>query len=288
MSGRGLSWYKRDPVDFLNGVQGMGPDVIGAYSVILDLIYSRGGETERDDRHLSGILGCSIRKARALTDAILETGKLELQDGFITNSRAKSECFSARNRRETKVKHGRMGGEKSGEVRRNKALAKATASSEAEQIREDKIREEYRESYDSLNQPKPDRGPSFSEFWNVWPLKKQAKQKASAAWGRLNAEDRRKAIAAVGIWCETWRHNNPTLSDIHPTSWINGKRWEDEIRKDAKGQGNGKSTETGGEWAERIARERAARRMDSGTDQNAVVPLLPAGRSAGRGGRGHE
>ena len=64
---QGLDWYKREPRAFLDGVQGMGPELIGAYAVLLDLMYARGGDTMRDDRHLSGILGCSVRKARATT-----------------------------------------------------------------------------------------------------------------------------------------------------------------------------------------------------------------------------
>lgn len=76
MSGRGLPWYKRDPVRFLDGVQGLGPDLIGAYAVVLDLIYARDGKTRRDDRHLAGILGCSKRLARSLTDRLIEAGKI--------------------------------------------------------------------------------------------------------------------------------------------------------------------------------------------------------------------
>ena len=108
----------------------MGPELIGAYAVILDLIYARGGRTTRDDRHLSGILGCSSRKARALTDQLIERGKIQFHDGFMVNSRAKSEAKSRRIISETNAKHGRMGGEKSGEVRRNKALAEANGLSE--------------------------------------------------------------------------------------------------------------------------------------------------------------
>ena len=83
---RGLDWYKRDPIQFLDGVQGMGPELIGAYAVIIDLLYARAGQTPRDDRHLSGVLGCSLRKATSLTDQLILKDKISVQDGFITNA----------------------------------------------------------------------------------------------------------------------------------------------------------------------------------------------------------
>lgn len=100
----GLEWYKHDPRAFIDGVQGMGPDLIGAYIVLLDLIYARGGETPRDDRHLAGILGCSMRKATVLTESLIERQKIEYQSGLLSNSRARRDVKLARNSYETRVK----------------------------------------------------------------------------------------------------------------------------------------------------------------------------------------
>lgn len=100
----GLEWYKHEPRAFIDGVQGMGPELIGAYIILLDLIYARGGETLRDDRHLAGILGCSIRKATSLTEGLIEQKKIQFQAGYLSNSRAKRDVKSARNTYETKSK----------------------------------------------------------------------------------------------------------------------------------------------------------------------------------------
>ncbi len=108
----GLQWYRRRPRAFLDGVQGMGPDLIGAYAVLLDLFYARGGLSLRDDRHLGGILGCSTRKAKSLTDALLERGKVVVRGEFITNSVAEKEAKSSRTTREAQAKGGRDGAEK--------------------------------------------------------------------------------------------------------------------------------------------------------------------------------
>jgi len=124
----GQEWYKHDPRAFIDGVQGMGPERIGAYIVLLDLIYARGGETKRDDRHLSGILGCSLRKAKSLTDSLIADGKIDFDGEIITNSRAKREAKSARNLSETRSKSGRKGGETSVKQSRNEreTVAKPT------------------------------------------------------------------------------------------------------------------------------------------------------------------
>jgi uncharacterized protein YdaU (DUF1376 family) len=105
------AWYKREPLAFLRGVQGMGPELIGAYAVIIEILYSRAGDMPRDDRHLSGVLGCSIRKARALTDALISLGKIEICDGKITNRRVSDELEKRRNQRETNAKPTRSIGE---------------------------------------------------------------------------------------------------------------------------------------------------------------------------------
>lgn len=116
---RGVDWYKRDPIAFLDGVQGLGPENIGGYAVILDLLYARAGAMPRDDRHLSGILGCSIRKAAAITDTLLERGKIRFENGLITNTRVEDEASERRALNLHRVEAGRKGGETKTKRRRN-------------------------------------------------------------------------------------------------------------------------------------------------------------------------
>lgn len=126
------TWYKRSPSDFLHGVQGMGPELIGAYAVILELIYARGGDLPRDDRHLAGVLGCSLRKARALTDGLIEVGKLSLVAGRLVNDRAEKVLNERRNQRETNAKPTRNSGEKALDTSNIKDLTTTDKSREEE------------------------------------------------------------------------------------------------------------------------------------------------------------
>ncbi len=124
------TWYKRDPQAFLGGVQGMGPELIGAYAVILEIIYARHGDMPRDDRHLSGVLGCSIRKARSLTEQLIALEKIRIEDGKIVNRRACETIFERKKQRETNAKPTRNGDENGPTLNENNDLDR--------QIREDK------------------------------------------------------------------------------------------------------------------------------------------------------
>lgn len=124
------TWYKRDPQAFLGGVQGMGPELIGAYAVILDILYARNGDMPRDDRHLSGVLGCSIRKARALTEQLIALEKIKIVDGRIVNRKASEIILDRKKQRENYVKPTRSERENGPASNENSGLAR--------QIREDK------------------------------------------------------------------------------------------------------------------------------------------------------
>lgn len=139
---RGSDWYKRDPILFMDGVEGLGPELIGVYAYVLDLIYARDGHSLRDDKALAGRIGCSKRKITTLLDQLIERGKIEFRDGYLTHKHAESHANTRRLRSEHAVEAGRVGGEKSGEVRKNKALAEASASIETKQSRVEKRRED--------------------------------------------------------------------------------------------------------------------------------------------------
>lgn len=142
-------WYKRNPAKFIRGVQGMGPELIGAYSVILDLIYADEDSCPNDAAFIAGIMGkCSARKARALVDGLLKIGKLKLNsEGRLVNETAEivleKRAESLRNAREA----GASGGRK---AQANRVAAKENndlLGQPLDQIRieEDKRREEEEE-----------------------------------------------------------------------------------------------------------------------------------------------
>lgn len=89
-------------------------------------------------------------------------------------------------------------------------------------LREGKGKEENVHS--GTTSTKPD--PLFDEFWTTYPNKVN-KQKARTSWNRLTDADKAAALRALPDHIGTWKDPNFIP---HPTTWLNGRRWEDEIK----------------------------------------------------------
>lgn len=207
-----MPWYKHNVHEFLDGVQGIGADVIGAYIVLLDLIYARGGETRRDDRHLAAILGSSKRLATALTDRLIELGKIDVHGEFITNSRAKSEVKSARDVTERRVNAQRTRRENENASNENSDLENQPVSLKPpreEKIREDKTSSLRSEEEKAPSSPKrgtriPDDFRPDLEFATAEGLTRSQAEKEAANfrdyWTAKSGKDATKID-----WPATWR-----------------------------------------------------------------------------------
>lgn len=68
----------------------------------------------------------------------------------------------------------------------------------------------------------------FADFWAVYP-RRVAKEKAEKAWNRLPQKSRNLAIAHLA--CKPFA-NTETKFIPYPTTYIHGKRWEDEHPQD--------------------------------------------------------
>ena len=144
-------WYKRCGADFISGTMGLSLEEKGAYSLCLDLIYDHGGPIPDDARWLSGICGVSLRKWTAIKNRLVETGKIKVFDGFISNFRAEKEL-------ETPAKPQRN-------VAENEAtLNEINDIGGTDKIREDKIRKE--EKIEPKGSPKKV-GSRIPDEWHV-------------------------------------------------------------------------------------------------------------------------
>lgn len=115
----------------------------------------------RDDRHLGGVLGCSTRKAKTLTDQLIDKGKITCHDGFITNSRASQQSKSRRDLSETRATAGRKGGENSAASNKNNDLGQANALSKTQA--EEKRREKKKEKDTNVSQKNRKLNPKDSK-----------------------------------------------------------------------------------------------------------------------------
>lgn len=89
------------------------------------------------------------------------------------------------------------------------------------------------------NTPQPPEGERevvpedlFASFWKLYP-RKTDKAKAQKAWTKLNPDRPlfEKIMRGLGNHCVSrdWIKDDGQFIP-HPTTWLNGKRWEDEVR----------------------------------------------------------
>lgn len=270
----GLDWYKREPAAYLKDVQGLSAKEHAVYSVILDLIYTHGGSVNNDPRWISGwISDMGAAAVRTAISSLVERGILTVDGDQLTQKRAKSEAKLKRNQRKTAQENGRIGGERSAEIRRankeNNDLGEAGASSDtqAEKRREEKSKKEEGKP----SSKKDTRGSRLPDNWNL-PL----------SWGMW-------AVEEEGLPHEVVRRQGEKFRDYwHSVSGSKGVKrdweatWRNWIRKAAdetpKSQPQRKERTDGSALSERIAARFGE--MDQRADRNPPLPLLQTGSGA--------
>jgi uncharacterized protein YdaU (DUF1376 family) len=91
----GLKFYKRDPEAFLDGVEHMTLEEIGAYTILLDLMYVQRGPLADNPQRIAARLGCDVRVWKRLRTALIRKGKIvDNGDGYITNRRVEKELHA--------------------------------------------------------------------------------------------------------------------------------------------------------------------------------------------------
>ncbi|MEL7299352.1 MAG: DUF1376 domain-containing protein [Pseudomonadota bacterium] len=157
----GADWYKRDPVAYLGGVQGLSAKEHAVYSVVLDLIYQHGGAINDDPKWISGwISDMGSAAVRTAISALVQMGKIERENGLLTQKRARNEAKTREKLRETRAKLGEKGGVSSAVSRRassqNNDLGQAIASPREEKRREEYTDAEEARAGNSTEKPPPD------------------------------------------------------------------------------------------------------------------------------------
>lgn len=258
----GLPYYKAYPRDFVEGTIGMPFEVKCAYRVVIDLIYMQGGHLPDEARYISGHLGCSIRKWKSIRSELIQHGKIVVSGEFLTNKRADKELETLAKLQEKQAENARGS-------RKNKDLQKPRPDHTEPEP------EPYSNDDTKVSSRRFDRDHGFSDFWEIWPSKKN-KQNALKAWRKLSIDNRRAAYSAVKAgWFEQWQANSPDANPIHASTFLNSRRWEDQQTEPKNAQSTGDRKNGKRPIAERLAARLAG--MDSGQDRDASQPLFQAG-----------
>ena len=123
-------WYRRFPDNFIAGTVGLTLEEKGAYSLVLDLMYVRGGPVPDEPRYIAGVCNCSVRKWNAIRAKLIDLGKIHVVNGFLTNDRAEKEIEISLKDAQERAENGSKGGNKSAETRseanKNRGLGQAS------------------------------------------------------------------------------------------------------------------------------------------------------------------
>jgi len=86
-------------------------------------------------------------------------------------------------------------------------------------------------------------GEPFDRFWAAYP-KHRAKQAARKAWNKLKPDEILVSVMLKSLEAQRqqidWQKEDGHFIPL-PATWLNGRRWEDEL-EDGHGGGNGKSS----------------------------------------------
>lgn len=75
----------------------------------------------------------------------------------------------------------------------------------------------------------------FESFWEIYP-EKVGKGKAYDSWKKLSTVEKEQSVLQIKLQVENNHFRNKSGIDYipHPTTWLNQKRWEDEIKIEKK------------------------------------------------------
>src|SRR5262245_65986500 len=110
-----MRFYKHYSDDFLAGTLNLALEEIGAYIILLDILYARDGDVPDDDQFMARTCRCDIRVWRRIRTRLFTLGKAWSAGGKLHAKRVGPEITSAKLTTEVARKLGR----RSAEVRAN-------------------------------------------------------------------------------------------------------------------------------------------------------------------------
>jgi uncharacterized protein YdaU (DUF1376 family) len=211
--------------DFLAGTGGMTAATKGVYITLLCLMYESEKPLSQSRDALARRCGCTVSSFEKALAALVDDGKMEVRSDGIWSAKCEKHITARRERRSSAKAAAEKRWQKIEEKQGN---ADARAHNPQCQPEPEPEIEKTPPTPQGDDPPAADRGPSFAEFWDQWPLRKQSKPAAESAFRRLSAQHKIAAVANARRWGETWRKEHPDLNDIHPATYLNKRRWEDE------------------------------------------------------------
>ncbi|WP_454864555.1 YdaU family protein [Pseudomonas rhizophila] len=213
--------------DYLADTSHLTTEEHGAYMLLL-FSYWQTGKPLRIDR-LSTIARIPNDRWTSVADTLSEF--FHITETHWVQFRVESDLEAVNSKVQTASNAGKASA-------RKKALQKQQNSNESSTTVDDPLQRNANHidtdtDTDKNKTPSPPEGDGlFPKFWALYP-RKQDKAKALKAWAKLKVNDDLFALIASGLAAQSvsadWIKEDGKYIPM-PTTWLNGKRWEDEVK----------------------------------------------------------
>ena len=112
MSKDRIPYFDFYPSDFMHGVRGLSAQEVGLYTMMLCRIYEENGPVEHHVMRLATYAGMRESTFEKVLAKLIELGKLQLNEGMLSNARAESEISSRANKLKIASRAGKISAEK--------------------------------------------------------------------------------------------------------------------------------------------------------------------------------
>ena len=226
-----LPWVRFFPSDWLAGTRGLSAVESGVYISLVAMMYERGEPIVRDDARLARLCGASNSTFKRALEALIDGGKIILNDGRLWNARVEKEQFYRTEKSEVgkQAAKARWGKDKRNQGKADAGAMPTQSDSNANQKPEP-------EEYLGLTPEMRAREDEFEAFWTEFP-NKAGKDDARKAFDKardgvtIKGKPPREPTEAAEIMAGLRRYISGKPADrqwLNPATFLNGRRWADE------------------------------------------------------------
>lgn len=208
---RPLEWMRFDPVKFGLLIDDLNHAEVGAVTKVMLHLWQRGPMTESEVRRI----------ARASFDAVRER-MVEIPEGlsFEMVEEARERGVRAQNQRS-----------KAGKASAQKRNERSTDVEHPLNIRSTDVLSISKSVSEENSEKERARDSVLDAFWKAYPEKK-GKGAALKAWAKMTTAERAACLPAINAQIAANHFRGVDGKDYipHPATWLNQRRWEDEIK----------------------------------------------------------
>ena len=205
----------------------------------------QAGQLDMTQQQIATVTGLSRKKVRTVLRKLGQQGAIEMSEkgqgkghkrNIITVCNWETYQYSADEKGQTK-------GHKRAKQKSENGPQRGHKGASLEELENEK-KEEGR-TKDTLASAR------FDSFWEVYP-RKAGKGAARKSFAKLKADDQQKAVDAAKVFGEIWSKAPDDRKQFiaHPSTWINQRRWEDDVSEWRRSAGVSATSDEDYEWAE--------------------------------------